>query len=161
MSSPPTAPASSRAHPRRPLLSLLGLAILVAGYAVGTAAGAVVSLGVAAASRDPWAAAGSPAGLAAGTTAVFLLYWAAATGPPRVVRASTLARLEAADAAVRAAPSVEHLQELVRWLDLLDRFAAMADPGYQLPRDEMQRELSAFADALAAYQPSKTTEPLL
>jgi hypothetical protein len=88
--------------------------------------------------RDPWAAGNSPVGVAAGLAAVWLLYWAAARATrPRVVRASTLARLKAAEAAVLVAPSVEHLRELVRWLDLIDRFAAVADPGYQLPRDEM------------------------
>jgi hypothetical protein len=56
---------------------LVGLAIIVAAYAVGSAAGAIVSLGVAGFFRDPWAAAGSPVALAAGMAAVTLLRWAA------------------------------------------------------------------------------------
>jgi hypothetical protein len=153
----PATTADGRPPTRR---VLGGLALLVAVYAAGTAAGAVVSLGLLAALRDPWAAVNSPVGLAAGIAAVWSLYWAAARATrPRVVRASTLARLEAAEAAVQAAPSVEHLRELIRWLDLIDRFAAVADPGYQLPRDEMQRELSAFAGALTAYPTPMTTEP--
>jgi hypothetical protein len=59
--------------------------------------------------------------------------------------------LDAALQVVHAAPTVAHLRELVRWCDLIDKFASMVDESYTLPRDEIQRDLTALADAVERY----------
>ena len=58
----------------------------------------------------------------------------------------------AARRVIEAVPTTEHLEAMVRWLDLLDLFASKVDPTYSdLPHDEMQRGIKALIGALAAY----------
>ena len=56
--------------------------------------------------------------------------------------------LEAASKVVGAVPSVEHLEALASWLDLVDLFASKVDPTYTLPRDEVQQDLRRLVDAV-------------
>jgi hypothetical protein len=68
--------------------------------------------------------------------------------PPDTVLA-LVAELRAAREVVEAVPSVEHLEALIRWLDLLDLFASKVDPTYSdLPHDEMQQDLSRLIAAI-------------
>lgn len=56
----------------------------------------------------------------------------------------------------RAVPPVANLHSMVRWLDLIDQFAAMADPTYVLPRDEIQKDLLRLAGAVAALEEARS-----